>query len=159
MSRYVNKVHKVTDFLLPWALIMLLMVLFIDLFFNDFYYRYEIYFLILNYSSLSIFVLDLLFKFHRAKTTKIFFKKNWLDVLATLPFFLVFRIFEALNALLVIVDIGTISQEAVGIAREAQREGRIIIRSARLVNFRKFLKDAIQNPKRLHTLHFFDKPK
>lgn len=143
-----SDIHSLTDFLLPYAIILLAVDLVINLFFFEIYSIYNFYFLILQWSCLSIFFSDLLFKFFRASTIPQFLKTSWFDILAIFPFFLIFRMFEALGL------IGTLSG-AVSEAQGVIGTGSDIERRA---HFERFLKPLLKTPRFAKVLHFYNKP-
>ena len=87
MHKSLIKIHKITDFLLPYAIMILAVDFIIHFFYPTFYLEYHIYFIISQVLGLSIFALDLGFKFHRATTWPEFLKSSWFDILALFPFF------------------------------------------------------------------------
>lgn len=142
------KIHILTDSLLPYAIILLGVDLFFHLFVSNFYSNFEIYFSILQWSCLSVFFSDLIFKFSRAATIPQFLKTSWFDILAIFPFFLLFRVFETLGL------IGTLSG-AVGDIQGVVGTGSDIERKA---HFERFLKPLLKTPRFAKVLHFYNSP-
>ena len=148
LKSFFTTIHTITDFLLPYAVIFLGIDLFFHLFFSNIYMNFEIYFSILQWSCLSVFFSDLVFKFSRATTIPQFLKTSWFDILAIFPFFLVFRVFETIGIL------GTISG-TVGDIQGVVGTGSDIERKA---HFERFLKPLLKTPRFAKVLHFYNSP-
>ncbi len=99
------------------ALLVLVFIVIADVFFTDFKYEYEIYFLYADLAVLSIFVGDLSFKFKRAKSWEGFLRREWLEVIAVLPFFWIFRLLDS------VIRLGELAQE---ILHLLARSGRFV---------------------------------
>lgn len=148
MHKSLIKIHKITDKLLPYA-IMILAVDFVIHFFSPiFHLEYYIYFIIFQVLGLSIFALDLGFKFYRATTWPEFLKSSWIDIVALFPFFVVFRVFEALGLIEELSSVMNNAQGAVGRGREIER----------IIHFERFIEPIFKSPRFLKVLHFYNKP-
>ena len=89
-----KKIEKIVDKLIPYSIIILLLIIIKDIFFPHYLEEYHIYIKILDYLIITLFVIDLIFKYHSAKNFKIFLKTSWLDILAVFPFYLIIRVVE-----------------------------------------------------------------
>ncbi len=85
MNEFWKKVEHINAKTIPYAIVGLLVVIVLELFFHDFAEKYHTYVLILDYLIIGIFVIDLTFLAIKAKTVKFFFKSYWLDLLAVIP--------------------------------------------------------------------------
>ena len=96
MKRWMHKIEVWVDKAIPPCLIVLLVVIILELGFDDMVEHYHLhpYILVADYIVIGIFVLDLVFKYMRTRHIPKFVRKYWLDILAVFPFFLIFRAFE-----------------------------------------------------------------
>jgi len=117
MNDFWRKVELFFDKLIAPALILLLFYVIVDVFFTEFKYRHEPYFLFLDLTIISVFVGDLSFKFKRAANWKGFLKDEWLEILAIVPFFWIFRFIES------VVRVGELAQEIIHLFA---RGGRLV---------------------------------
>lgn len=134
--RLYHKIERIVDWLIFPAIIALLFVIIVELFFHDFAEHYHTAILVTDYIILSIFVLDLGFKFRRAKTIKGFLRHNWLDILAVFPIFVILRVLEPLILLtdfskeaktlqLIFHESLEISKGTTNLAKEAEALGKV----------------------------------
>ena len=158
MKKWLKELHKWTDFLLPYTLILLILIIIAEFFFVSFYAAHHVIFEVLDWVIISIFAVDLGFKFHRAKTFPVFLKTSWLDIIAVIPFFLVFRVFEALGVLSRVADFSSEAQHIISASAEAEREAKALRRAARSEQFLRFLRPLLRTPRLLKAVHFFEKP-
>lgn len=121
------------------ALMVLLVIVIADLFFTGYKYQYETYFLMADLAVLLVFIGDLSFKFRRAASWEGFLKEEWLEIIAVMPFFWIFRIIEG------VVRLGELAQEVLHLIARSGRFVRLfaafnIATGARDQRFRNFLK-------------------
>ncbi len=86
--------ERLTDRLIPFLIIGLLILLIVD---NPFWTlfnleEYHTYILVFDYFVIFFFVVDLIFKWFRVRRIGKFFKLYWLDIVAVFPFYLAFRL-------------------------------------------------------------------
>ena len=148
MRQFLIQLHTLTDKLLPYAIMILAVDFVIHFFYPIFHLEYHIYFIISQVLGLSIFALDLGFKFHRAITWPDFLKSSWFDIVALFPFFVVFRVFEALGLIGELSSAMNNAQGAVGRGREIER----------IIHFERFIEPIFKSPRFLKVLHFYNKP-
>ncbi|MBL7148162.1 MAG: hypothetical protein ISS82_05030 [Nanoarchaeota archaeon] len=96
MKRWLHKIELIIDKIIPYLVVLLLFIIIGDFFFKEITYQYHTQIIIADYFIISIFVIDLIFKFYRVRKAKTFVKKYWLDIIAVFPFFLLFRVVEEL---------------------------------------------------------------
>jgi len=94
MHPILKKLEHLTDRIIPFLLIVLAVILITEFFFKATAEIYHIEIVIVDYVIIVFFTLDLMYKFHRVRKTKLFLKKYWLDIIAVFPFFLIFRLIE-----------------------------------------------------------------
>ncbi len=165
------------DKAVPYALMFILAHLVLTIFFSEVIHRYEDLIIFLEFFLIT-FVLgfDLIFKYRRSVNKKYFFKHHWLEIIAVLPFMLVFRLFEeaylisrlvpvetsVASTQMVLHDIKGIS-EGTRIVKEAELAGRAsrVGRFSRLTRIPAFIRGAIffehpltKNNKKHHKIHY-----
>ncbi|MBI2550574.1 hypothetical protein HYV83_05345 [Candidatus Woesearchaeota archaeon] len=159
-----HKTEVIVDRLIPPLLAGLLVVIVGELFFSHQFEWYKHYADWFDGLVILVFATDLSFKYSRIRKLPTFAKKYWLEIIATIPFFLIFRLFEffKLSDLLetsqafahegVVAE--RIEKEAAVIVKEAARAGEVS-RTARMLNaFR-----AISRfPRFIKAMPFFEKP-
>ncbi|MCH8519302.1 MAG: hypothetical protein LAT82_00940 [Nanoarchaeota archaeon] len=148
MHQFLIQLHTLTDKLLPYAIMILAVDFIIHFFYPIFHLKFNIYFIILQIFGLSIFAFDLIFKFYRASNWPEFLKSSWFDIVALFPFFIVFRVFEAIGLVGELSSAMNNTQGAVGRGREVER----------LVHFERFIEPIFKSPRFLKILHFYNKP-
>ena len=92
MNKFWKKVEHYNAKLIPYAIVALLFVIIVELFFQDFAHHYHTPIVILDYCVIAVFVIDLIFLGIKAKSVKFFFKSYWLDLLAVIPLAIAFTI-------------------------------------------------------------------
>ena len=94
MVKPASKLEIFIDRLIPYALILLVLLTITELFFSKFVKPYFWIIDILDFWVLTVFILDLWFKFEHAKNIPSFLKHYWPYIIAVFPFFLVLRVLE-----------------------------------------------------------------
>lgn len=92
MEEFWERVEHWNAKLIPAAIVALLFVIIVEIFFHDFAYHHHTAIAILDYIIIAIFVIDLIFLAIHARTWKSFFKSYWLDIIAVVPLVLIFTI-------------------------------------------------------------------
>jgi len=116
-----------TDKIIPYLLIALAILLILE---NPFWTlvhleEYEPGITIFDYTIVTFFVVDLIFKWFKVRRVGTFLKMYWLDIIAVFPFFFFFRLYLRLGTLL---RIGEGISEAQKVAHEA-----VLIREVSLI--------------------------
>ncbi|MBU0460438.1 MAG: hypothetical protein KJ771_06550, partial [Nanoarchaeota archaeon] len=96
LSKFWESVEHFNAKLIPFAILGLLFVIVVELFFKEFAEHYHTPILIVDYIVIAIFVVDLTFLAVQARSVKYFFKNYWLDIIAIVPFALFFTIISRL---------------------------------------------------------------
>ncbi len=164
MHIVLHKIEVLIDRLIPPLLVALLVVIVGELFFStqfEFYRQYSDWF---DGLVVLLFATDLCFKYHRVRKLPAFIKKYWLEIIATLPFFLVFRLLEFLRLSQVVEKSQAVAHEAAA-ASKVEREVAVIVREAaksgelsRTAKFMKTFKPLGRFPRMLKSLPFFERP-
>ncbi len=174
MKRWMHKFEIFVDKIIPYSLIVLLIVIVLELGFHDFveHHHLGLTLSLIDYCIISLFVIDLIFKYLRTRQIPKFLKRYWLDILAVFPFFLMFRVFEffAGAVSLVIREGAQTTQTLLHEGLEIEKEGSKLIKEAektsklrRSSRFMRFLRPILRIPRFLKVvpkfIFVFDKPK
>ena len=164
MHIWLQKIEVIVDRLIPPILAVLLIVIVGELFFPDQFPEYKLYADIFDGFVILIFAIDLGFKYSRVRKLPAFLRKYWLEVIATLPFFLVFRLLE-LFKIPDFIEKGQllaheapvmeeVEKEAQAVAKEAARIGE----SSRTIRMINTFRPLGRFPRFIKALHFFERP-
>ncbi len=102
MNKYLEKLEIITHKVIPYLLIILAIIIILD---NPLWIIYETSnfetsFIVFDIIIIFFFSVDLIFKWFRVKNARIFIELYWIDIIAVLPFYLVFRIYREISGLL-----------------------------------------------------------
>lgn len=159
MHPYLKKIEKVTDALIVPALLAIFAIVILELFFTDTAHHYHSIIAVADNIVISIFVIDVLFKFHRASTWEGFLRNHWLEVIAIMPFFIVFRLVEGIFIAVDIIDLGQHTAHLAEGARSSRLTG--FFRSSELgrsTRFGRFLRAFSRSPRFAKAAEFFKHP-
>jgi hypothetical protein len=178
MKRWMHKLEVIVDKAISPCLIVLLFIIVLDLGFKDMVEAYNLHtpIIVIDYMIISIFVIDLIFKYLRVKDVPTFFKKYWLDILAVFPFFLLFRTYELFFGATVLSEGAQTAQavvhegvkieeggakmfsDAEKIAKEAEAAGKV----RRATRFTRYLRPILRIPRLAKAApkvtEFYEKP-
>ncbi len=160
MKKWMHKAEKIIDEIIPAMLLVFIIMIMFEVFFPDIAAPYKNHTDLFDSALIGIFMADLFFKYQRARNFGKFLKKYWLQILAVIPFYIVFRVFEYL-------ELAQIASTGVKLVNETTMFGRgpaMIVREAqstegfsrtyRLLRF----KPLTRLPRLLMALPFFEKP-
>ena len=133
MHPFWEKVEQYNAKLINPALMVLLVIIIYELFFQVENYAIELFFNIADTIVVTIFVIDLIFLAHRTRSVKFFFKKYWLDVVAVFPFMLLFRVLESVYLIALATERLTLGQAVLHETVEASKSTKIFLKSGKLV--------------------------
>ena len=164
MRIVLHKIEVIVDRLIPPLLAALLVVIVGELFFSHQFEWYKHYADLFDSFVILVFAADLGFKYSRIRKLPTFAKKYWLEIIATIPFFLIFRLLEFFRVSDVLeagqafahegAAAGKIEKEAAIIVKEAARAGEVS-RTARMINV---FRAVGRFPRFISALHFWEKP-
>ncbi|MBU0535345.1 MAG: hypothetical protein KKE20_00100 [Nanoarchaeota archaeon] len=166
MEKFWHKLELFIDWIIPYSLVLLFVLVIAELAFHSYVEHYLIYINLADYAIIAIFVADLIFKYFKIRRIPTFLRKYWLDIIAVFPFFLIFRLFEG-----VILAMGTsqlikqpqailhggielLEKEGARIVRAAEQAGKV---SRTRLLFR-FLRPIQRLPRFLKIFPYFEKP-
>ena len=118
-----------THRLVPYALVLLFASILTEFLYPEIAASYVVYLRVLDGLIIALFVADLTFIYRRAQSAAQFLRHNWIDIVATIPFFIVFRFFQ--GAALVFALVARGSAEAVADAARFSRFARPVARTPR----------------------------
>ncbi|MBI5881071.1 hypothetical protein HZB90_02980 [archaeon] len=181
MKRWMHKIEVIVDKAIAPCLVLLLAVIVLELGMHDFVVEHglQAYISIADYIVITIFVMDLVFKYLRTKHIPLFLRKYWMDILAVFPFFLMFRFYEvtiglfsptitegAETAQMLLHEGLEVEKEGTRIVREAEKiakEAERAVKVERSTRFARFLRPLFRSPRFLkaagRTEKFYEKPK
>ena len=159
-----HKIEVFVDGLIPPVLAALVIVIVAELFFQAQFDRYSNYADLFDGFVVVLFTADLSFKYSRVRKMPSFVRKYWLEILATIPFFLVFRLLE-LFRVPEFIEAGqrlahevpvaeNVEREAAAIADEIAKTGEVSRTARMLRTFKVFGR----MPRFAKAFHFFEKP-
>jgi len=156
-----HKIELLVDKIIPYTLLLLLVIIILEIFYEEQIQPYTSLVEIADFFIISVFIVDLYFKFIRAKSIPSFLKSSWIEIIAVFPVFLVIRIFE-LFATISRIDI--ISQSTHGILEAGARWTKVIQeveRTGETTRFsiaHKFVRPLARIPRFAKAFVFFEKP-
>jgi uncharacterized membrane protein YhaH (DUF805 family) len=152
--------EHIVDFTIGPALVGILLVIIAELFFKEIAHALEIEIIVFDIFVIILFGADLIFKFRRMKKQdrkKTFLKKYWIDILAIIPFFYIFRVFDTVIFFISesVEMIQFALEQGTELERDASRWSRASKRTGR---FARSVRAVFRTPRFLKSIHFFEKP-
>ncbi|MBI2145630.1 hypothetical protein HYU18_04915 [Candidatus Woesearchaeota archaeon] len=163
MHIWLHKIEVLIDKLVAPILAALLVIIIGEFFFAHQFEIYKHYADWFDGFVVLIFAIDLGFKYSRVRKLPTFVKKYWLEILATIPFFLVFRLMELFRLTSLVEQGQAIAHEAVGASR-IEKEAAILLkdanaydvsRTAKMINT---FRAASRFPRFLKAVPFYEAP-
>jgi len=163
MKQWLHKIELLVDKAIPYCLILLFFIIIGEIFFGHEIEPYSFYVSAIDGVIISIFILDLLFKYLRIKAFPKFFMKYWLEVIAVFPAFLILRLIEEFVS---IANLGETLQASLHETLEVEKEGKVLVReiesagkeASRLRYFSRFIRPIARLPRFLKAFSFYEKP-
>ena len=152
MKQWVHKVEVIIDKLIPYSLVILFFVIIMEIFFSDVIEPYRLYVSIIDGFIIGLFIVDLMFKYDRAKDIEKFFRTYWLQIIALFPAFIFVRLVEEFIIILSLEESIAISQELIEVGEKS------IPRTARARYFGRFIRPLARLPRFLKAFSFYEKP-
>lgn len=159
MHPVLKKIERITDTLIVPALLAIFIIVILELFFTDTAHHYHSLISTADTVVISIFVIDVLFKFRRASTWEGFLRNHWLEVIAVMPFFVVFRLVEGIFIAVDIVDLGQHTAHLAEGARSSRFAGFFKTSElGRSTRFGQFMRAISRSPRFAKAAEFFKHP-
>jgi hypothetical protein len=166
MTQWILKGEYFVDKSIPYLLIALFFVIIIDLFFHHEFEQYHAYISIVDWAVMSVFMLDLIFKYNRVRDVPEFIRRYWIDIIAVFPFYLLFRLID--EALMLTGFTGVVEgvQPLVHEAVEAEKAGskaanemKSVGKTARFESLFRLFRPLQRFPRLLKVFSFYKSPK
>ncbi|MBI2666869.1 hypothetical protein HYX13_04615 [Candidatus Woesearchaeota archaeon] len=122
MKPFWERIEHYNNKLIPYALVILLVVILVELFGEVENPTTHLVFEIVDYLVILIFVIDLIFLAIKAKSVSFFFKHYWLDLLAVIPVGLIFAVVSRFYRGVLLTEELVIGQKIVHETLEAEKE-------------------------------------
>ncbi len=143
MKKWLRYVEIAVDKLIPFLLLALLLIIIGEFAFHEFMLKYHLIVSIIDGFIIFVFILDLIFKYLRIRDFPRFIKASWLEIIAVLPFFLIFRLFESLASLIGISETVATTQKVVHVGTGIEKEVTIALEEgSRAERLSKFIRPA-----------------
>ncbi len=135
MNEFWEKIEHYNVRLIPYAVVLLLGIVIIELFFHDFAEHYHTPIAVIDGIVIAVFVVDLIFLALRAKNTIYFFRHYWLDVIAIFPFALFVNLASRLYMAFAASGRVAVSQAILHESLEAQKGVRALARAGKFARW------------------------
>lgn len=163
MHSALKKTEKFIDMSIPYMLAVLLTITAVDFFFEEIAIKYSHAIDIIDNIIILFFLADLAFKYMRSKNIPQFVRANWIDIIAVIPFYMIFRIAEEFAFMSEMlksgkdtVEIGASVEKESSIALKELREAKLAMRSEKML---RYIKIAARIPRLAKAVHFFERPR
>lgn len=161
MKSWLHTVELFVDAIIPFVLAVLIFVIAIEIYFVQIKNKYSFWFDAFDIFVITIFLLDLFFKYERVRNMKNFIKEYWADIIAVFPFFIIFRFLEIFRLAELIEGPQKVLHESIEIERESQRlvrEAEEVAKISRTEKFLRYFRVFGRFPRFLRALPFFEQP-
>lgn len=108
-KNFIESVEFIVDRAVPFSLVILFTSVLLQFLYSEILEPYDTFFNYLDWSIITLLVLDLIFKFKKTPNSKVFIKRYWLEILAILPFFLILKVFEGVAISLTFLTRGALT--------------------------------------------------
>lgn len=152
MKPWMHKIELIVDKLIPYSLILLILVVVVEIFFYTEVVPYQPYISFIDGIIVGIFIVDLAFKYMRSRNIPEFLRKNWLDIIAVFPTFLIVRLIEEFVVIARLEDAIGISQEVIEVGE------RLPPGASRMRYFARFIRPIARLPRFLKAFSFYERP-
>lgn len=160
-----HKTELLVDHSIPYLVILLLILILFEFTFHDEAAPYEIYITGVDYFIIGVFCVDLFFKYLKVRHIPQFLRHYWLDIIAVFPFFLLFRLFESIYAVikmpglllepqLLFHETVVLEKEGLRLVRAAQKTANVSRTSLIL----RFIKPIQKVPRLVKIIPYFERP-
>ena len=165
MRRWLHQIEVMVDAVIPYLLIVLAVLLLGEMLTPRTLTPYANAIEVFDWFVISCFAIDLTFKYRRVRNIPKFIRRYWLDIIATLPVFLVLRTIEEMARLGKLLQFQAqleqpqvIVHEGLMIQRQVQRIVGEAERFGELSRFERFGRWMERAPRFLRGMPFFERP-
>ena len=135
MNPFLENIERIVNKIIPYAVILLLLVIVYELFFHVENENIQLAVHIVDGIVIGIFVVDLIFLWMRSRTARFFFKNYWLDIIAIFPFGLMFdAVTKAYRAFFAVEQLG-VGQAILHESLEARKGAKLLARSGQAAKY------------------------
>jgi hypothetical protein len=152
MKKWLHRIEIFADRAIPYALIVLLITIIGEISFTEYLDPYSFYVSLIDWTVISIFAVDLAFKYVRSKNVPQFLRRYWLEIISVFPAFLVVKVVEEFILITHLDESVLLAQEA------AEFEARVGTRASRLHYFSRFLRPLARIPRFFRAFKFYERP-
>ena len=135
MHPFWEKVEHYNAKLIAPALVVLFGLIIYELFLHLENHTLELVVKIADTLIITIFIIDLIFLAHKAKSAKFFFKKYWLDIIAVFPFILFFNLVSSIYRVAIATERIVLSQAILHETVEATRGAKVLAEGGKFARF------------------------
>ena len=133
MEEFWEKVEHYNAKLIAPALVVLLVIIIVELFVHIEDPTIELILKIADALVIAVFIIDLLFLAHKARSMKFFFKSYWLDIIAVFPFVIFFNLLESVYRIAIVAERLTLGQAILHETVEASKSAKVFAKSGKIV--------------------------
>lgn len=160
-----HKIELLVDHSIPYLVVILLVLIILEFVFQEEVEPYHLYIIIADYLVIGVFCVDLVFKYLKVREIPNFLRHYWLDIIAVFPFFLLFRFFEKIYAVIklpgLLLEPQTLFHESVILEKEGLRLIRAAEKTGKASRARlilRFIRPIQRMPRLVKIIPYFEKP-
>jgi len=170
MHKSFHKIEHIIDKVIPYMVLLLLVIIILTFGFPEIAEHYHSLIIFADYTIITFFVIDLIFKFVRVKKIPKFIKSYWIDILAVFPFYLFLRAIEEILLLSRLADVTKEGQSVfhagreIKVLSEVEKETSMLIKEAEKVGkisrsrfAVRFLRPIARTPRLIKLLPYYEK--
>jgi hypothetical protein len=163
MKKGISVIESVADTLVPFAAVSLMILILTEFIFASDVEPYKDAINIVDTLLILVFAVDLSFKYSRIQDKRVFFKTYWIDIIAAIPFYWVFRIVELViplfRAAVLTEQTMLVLRETIDIEKSIAEEAKVIAIGSRLGFFSRIVRAIVSAPRLLASRFFYRHPK
>lgn len=133
-TSWYSRVEMFVHYAVPLFLVVLFVSVATEFLYPELVQPYTLYLRILDGIIVALFAIDLTFIYRRSESLRYFVTRHWIDILATIPFFIVLRFFQGATLLVALFARGTAE-----VVADASRFSRFLRPLARTPRFARVL--------------------
>jgi len=160
MNEFWEKVEHYNSRLIPFALVALLGIIIVELFFHTENEQFNLFLEIVDYFVILIFIIDIIFLGIHSKNARFFFKHYWLDLIAVIPLGLFFgainRIYNIVLETERILVGQAILHESLETEKMVVKEAKVLIKSTKSLRVLRILLRVLRLATKTHLFKKFD---
>lgn len=165
MNEFFKKIKIAVNKLMPYALILLFILIVLELTLHTKNHTIEFLFKFLDTLVIELFIVDLIYSYIGSKDIRFFFKNYWLDIIAVLPFGLIFKFAESFFLIGIEAERMLIGQKVLHEVTQSEKMLKFVSELSKEVRLLRFIPRTIDWIKtsnlysKLHDYFFYNKTK